>query len=58
MNVPRAVIAGLYGEGGKTTVATGIIGAFMKKGLNVQAFKSGPDHIDDTYHARAEEFVA
>jgi cobyrinic acid a,c-diamide synthase len=50
MNVPRVVIAGLYGEGGKTTVATGIMGAFKKKGLSIQAFKSGPDHIDATYH--------
>jgi len=31
MNVSRVVIAGLYGEGGKTTVATGIMGAFTKK---------------------------
>jgi cobyrinic acid a,c-diamide synthase len=55
MNVPRVVIAGLYGEGGKTTVATGIMGTFMKKGLNVQAFKSGPDHIDATYHNEVTE---
>jgi cobyrinic acid a,c-diamide synthase len=50
MNVPRIIIAGLWTDGGKTTVATGIMGALLKKKLDVQAFKSGPDMIDASYH--------
>jgi cobyrinic acid a,c-diamide synthase len=53
VTIPRVVIAAPASGHGKTSVATGLLGAFRAAGLTVSPHKVGPDYIDPGYHALA-----
>ena len=50
---PRVVVAAPSSGSGKTTIATGLIGAFAARGSRPAPFKIGPDYVDPGYHALA-----
>lgn len=50
--IPRIMISAVSSGSGKTTVVCGLLKALKNRGMNISAFKCGPDYIDPMFHTK------
>ena len=50
MNTPRVMIAGTSSGSGKTTAVCAVLSLLKRRGIDVCAYKCGPDYLDPTFH--------
>ena len=48
----RVLISGNGSGSGKTTITSGLLQCLVSRGLDVSAFKCGPDYIDPMFYER------